>query len=386
MKRIAFVTSHPIQYQIPVFRELTQRGNVDLTVVYAQIPDSAAQGSGFGVAFEWDIPLLEGYRYHVLQNVAKHPSLVEYAGCDTPGMKDYIKQQKFDAVIVNGWVVKTCLQTLRACRSLGIPCLVRGEANHLRQRPWWKRFLQRFLVRSYSGYLYIGEANRAFYQSYGVPDHQLFPCRYCIENSRFSAIVSDTAKRAAARNRWGIPHDVVCYLYSGKFETKKHPVELVRSFEEAHSRGMRAHLLMVGDGELRNECEAIVRESKLPVTFTGFVNQGLIPEAYLAVDCLVLSSDAGETWGLVVNEAMAAGRPAIVSDLVGCRQDLVEDGLTGDSFSFGDWHQLAELLLRYSGQPEKLRLMGQEASRRIQDYSPHRAATGIEQAITALIR
>ncbi len=379
--KIAFVTSHPIQYQTPVFRELTQRANVDLTVIFAQIPDSAAQGTGFGVAFEWDIPLLEGYRYHVLHNVARRPSVVEYAGCDTPGILDYLRAEKFDAVIVNGWVVKTCLQTLRACRRLRIPCIVRGEANHLRSRPWWKRWLQRFLIRSYSGYLYIGAANRAFYESYGVTANKLFPCHYCIENSRFAAVAGDETKRQLARERWHIASDLVCFMYSGKFETKKHPVELVQAFGEAHRRGMRAHLLMVGDGELRAACEEIARREQLPITFAGFVNQQLIPEAYLAADCLVLASDAGETWGLVVNEAMSTARPAVVSDLVGCREDLITTGETGEWFPFGEWTQLSNLLLTLSQQPTKLREMGLRAAERIQGYSPLQAAIGIEQAV-----
>ncbi|MCA9029503.1 MAG: glycosyltransferase family 4 protein [Planctomycetaceae bacterium] len=386
MKRVAFVTSHPIQYQIPVFRELTQRGTVDFTAVFAQIPDSAAQGSGFGVSFEWDVPLLEGYKHHVLENVAKNPSLVEYAGCDTPGVREYIREQQFDAVIVNGWVVKTCWQALRACRTLGIPCIVRGEANHLRERAWWKRLLQRFLVRSYSGYLYIGEANKAFYKSYGVLDAQLFPCRYCIENKRFAAASEDSRLRLQARERWGIPADVVCYLFSGKFETKKHPVELINAFREAHQQGMQAHLLMVGDGELRAECEAIVRSANLPVTFAGFVNQSQMPEAYLACDCLVLPSDAGETWGLVTNEAMACGRPALVSDLVGCREDLILEGETGHSFKFGDWTALTQRLMQLSQEADKLISMGCRAKGLVQEYSPENAAIGIESAVAALGR
>jgi glycosyltransferase involved in cell wall biosynthesis len=58
------------------------------------------------------------------------------------------------------------------------------------------------------------------------------------------------------------------------------------------------------------------------VTFTGFLNQSEISQAYVAADCLVLPSDEGETWGLVVNEALACGLPAIVSDRCGCAEDL----------------------------------------------------------------
>ncbi len=118
--RVVFVTSHPIQYQVPVFRHLAAMPDIELTVLFAMIPDSAAQGSGFGVEFEWDIPLLAGYQYQVLENVAATPSVVQFSGCDTPGIFQGLKEMQPDAVIVNGWVVKTCLQALWACKRLGI--------------------------------------------------------------------------------------------------------------------------------------------------------------------------------------------------------------------------------------------------------------------------
>ena len=86
---------------------------------------------------------------------------------------------------------------------------------------------------------------------------------------------------------------------------------------------------MVGSGELEGTCHQQAERRGLPVTFTGFLNQGEIADAYAAADALVLPSDSGETWGLVVNEAMACGLPAIVSDHVGCVADLVIHGQTG---------------------------------------------------------
>ena len=87
-----------------------------------------------------------------------------------------------------------------------------------------------------------------------------------------------------------------------------------------------------------------MREHTLPVSFAGFLNQGEIPAAYAACDALVLPSDYGETWGLVVNEAMACGVPAVVSDAVGCGPDLVEEGQTGMIFPLGDIPALARAI------------------------------------------
>lgn len=379
--RVAFVTSHPIQYQIPVFRHLAQRDDLELLVLFAMLPDAAAQGAGFGVEFEWDIPLLEGYDYQVLTNVAAHPGVTHFSGCDTPEIGDVLRDQQIDVVVVNGWVVKTCLQTLRACRRQGIPCIVRGEANNLRPRPWWKRILQRQLVRRYSAYLPIGKASREFYRSHGIADDKMFGAPYCIENDRFATAAERLRdERHQFRRQWDIPQDAACYLYCGKFEQKKHPLELVRAFSQAAAGRSDLHLLMVGDGELKADCEQVVEAEGSPITFAGFLNQTQIVEAYVAADALVIPSDHGETWGLVVNEAMACGLPAIVSDQVGCASDLIRSGETGWVFPFGDWDRLSELLAECvdaisDGQ------MADACRNMVAQYSPAVAAEGIAAAV-----
>ncbi|TWU05945.1 glycosyltransferase [Stieleria varia] len=391
--KLAFVTSHPIQYQVPVFRHLSGFDDIDFQVLFAMLPDAAAQGAGFGMEFEWDVPLLDGYQHHVLENVADNPGVTHFSGCDTPGIVDQLRTRKIDAVVVNGWVVKTCVQTLRACKKLKIPCIVRGEANHLRPRPWWKKVLQRQLIRRYDAYLPIGSANRDFYASYGVRGEQMFDARYCIENDRFErAAQSMRSERGELRRQWSIPADAVCFLFCGKFEKKKHPVELVKAFgdavrlaKERHAQHA-LHLLMVGDGELRAECERLVAESGLPVTFAGFLNQSEIVGSYVACDCLVLPSDHGETWGLVVNEAMACGRPAIVSDQVGCERDLIVEGETGFSFAFGDWDSLTQRMMQAASCDVDLSSMGSKAFELIRKYSPLAAAEGIRDAARYVVR
>lgn len=379
--RLAFLTTHPIQYQAPVFRALAREPGVEFTALFAMLPDARQQGDGFGVGFEWDLPLCEGYDYEVLTNVAREPAVGRFRGCDTPGVGRVIRRLQLDALVVNGWVVKSCLQGLAACRRQRVPCIVRGEANRLRERAWWKSLVHGRLLHRYAAAVYIGAANKAFYERHGIPESRLFPALYCVENRRFQEHAARSADRVTElRQRFGVPGDAVCFLFCAKFIDKKHPVELLASFSRLIAQGGRAHLLMVGDGELRPACEALVRERGLPVTFAGFLNQSEIADAYVAADCLVLPSDAGETWGLVVNEAMACGRPAIVSSLVGCAQDLIQPGRTGDVFRFGDWDALATLLARYAQDRNLLHTMGALAREQIERYSPEAAAQGILQA------
>lgn len=383
--RIGFLTTHPIQYQAPVFRVLAQEPGVDFIALFAMLPDAQQQGDGFGVDFQWDVPLLQGYDSEVLENMARRPGVTHFAGCDTPGVGRVLRRRRIDVLIVNGWVVRSCLQGLRACRRLGIPCVVRGEANLLRRRAWWKSVIHRRLLRQFSAAAPVGAANRAFYLKHGVPEDRLFFSPYCVENDRFGDHAAQRAGRIDdLRRRFGVPSDAVCFVFAAKFIEKKHPRELLRSFGAMIARGGRAHLLMVGDGALRAECEAIAAQRQLPVTFTGFLNQSQIADAYLAADCLVLPSDAGETWGLVVNEAMACGRPAIVSSLVGCAADLILAGATGDVFPYGDWKALSELLEAYAGDRGRLAVLGSRAQAHVGHYSPEAAARGILAAARQL--
>ena len=382
--RLGFLTSHPIQYQVPIFRRLAQTG-VEFTALFAMLPDEEQQGDGFGVGFHWDLPLLEGYDYEVLANASPRPAVTAFRGCDTPDVARVIRRLKLDALVVNGWVVKSCLQGLQACRRLNIPCLVRGEANLLRPRPLWKGLGHRLLLRQYAACLYIGAANRAFYVGHGIPASRLFPAYYCVDNDRFGAQVAESAGRVSElRGRFKVPPGVTCFLFSGKLVPKKHPVELLRAFRRLTDKVTGVHLLMVGDGELRRACESYVRDHDLPVSFTGFVNQTEMAEAYMAGDCLVLPSDCGETWGLVVNEAMACGRPAIVSDQVGCAQDLVVEHKTGRTFRFGDWNQLVDRMLEAAGAAPSLLSMGTAAKAHVAAYSPAAACEGIVEAVHAI--
>lgn len=384
--RVAVVTSHPVQYQVPWLRLLADTPGIDLTVHYAMIPEAAEQGREFGVAFQWDIPLLGGYRHVVLRNVSPRPSVTEFGGCDTPEVGRLLRDGSYDAVIVNGWVVKTCVQALLACRLAGIPCIVRGEVNGLRPRPAWKRAGHRLLLAQYAAVLCIGRRNREYCLARGVPEDRLFDTPYCIDNVRLAASASQWIEREGRpglRARFGLDPQRTTFLFSAKFVDKKRPLDAIEALRRAVGQGARAQLLFVGSGPLEERIRAA--SAGLPVHYAGFLNQSEIAAAYAASDCLLLPSDAGETWGLVVNEAMACGLPAIVSDQVGCAADLVEDGRTGAVFACADVDALGAHLLRWSGAPERLAVMGTNARERVHGgYNFQRVVEGAVRALQAV--
>lgn len=378
--KVAIVATHPIQYHIPWFQGLAAQAGVELKVYFAMLPTREQQGVGFNVPFTWDIPMLEGYEWEVLPNAVAKPQLGTFRGSSVPSIRRILAANRPDAVIITGWHALPLLQALWACIRLGIPRLVRGESNTMRSRPLRIRLLHRLLLAQFDAVLTIGRSSRQFYLQNGVDAARLFPTDYFVDNQRFQnqlELVRD--QRAMIRARWNIPADHTCYLYVGKLEQKKRILDLLAALGIARGRTPSIHLLVVGTGDLMAEAVRVTAEGGLPVTFAGFLNQTEISQAYAAADCLVLPSDYGETWGLVVNEAMASGLPAIVSDRVGSGPDLVEAGSTGDVFPFGDSAALGELLVRYADQ-DLLASMGRRARRLIEAYSVERAVGGTVRA------
>lgn len=381
--RVLVVASHPIQYQAPWFRALALVPEIDCSVLFIQQPDAREQGRGFGLAFEWDVPLLDGYRWQRAGENRRSGRLGGFFSVHLGDPSGLLRQIAPDVVLLTGWHVWALVQLLFAAWRSGIPVIMRGESNALRRRTMLARGAHRLLLARCAAFLPIGRASREFYRRYGIPERQLFDAPYFVENARFAAAASQLMRqRDALRARWNIPAGAVCYCYAGKLEPKKRILDLLEALRLAAPRAPRPlHLLVVGSGELLQQAQDTAARSQLPVTFAGFLNQSEIPAAYVACDCLVLPSDYGETWGLVVNEAMVCGRPAIVSDHVGCACDLVIEGLTGAVFPFGDASALSDRLVELAD-PQRLRVMGESARQRVLDgYCVERSVQGMLQAV-----
>ena len=390
--RLLIATSHPIQYQAPLFRAIQQQGDVDAEVLFLTIPDAQQQGVGFGMPFQWDQPLLEGYRWRQAASQRGNGDLERAGGL---WLSHPFRELRWgpanlwpDAVLITGWQCRGLLQLLLAARLYRLPVLLRIESNNLRRRSWLARLWHRLLVHQAFACLSIGSANTAFYRSLGVPPQRLISAPYFVDNSFFAERSSIARQqRHALRRRWTIPPECFCFLFAGKLQYKKRPLVLLAALEQLLSSPdpPAVHLLIVGSGELESACRQQVERQRLPVTFAGFLNQGEIPEAYAAADALVLPSDSGETWGLVVNEAMACGLPAIVSDQVGCGPDLVDHGRTGMVFPLDQVSALAACMAQLAEVPAEAHSMGTAAKERVcQQYTVERAAAAVDLACVLL--
>jgi glycosyltransferase involved in cell wall biosynthesis len=386
--RLGILATHPIQYYAPLYRALACRPGIDLTVYFAHRPTPEEQGVGFGVPFAWDADLTSGYHNIFLTNCSRRPNRDRFWDYHTPAIRTIVTQGGFNAFLVHGWQTRAYWQAMAACWRAGIPVYVRGDSQLRDDASSLKRAVKRLVYPRFVGRfracLSVGVRSDAYFRYYGA--RRVVRSPHFVDNALFAERARTArARRAAIRAAWGIGPDTTVALFAGKLIDKKRPGDLLAAAARANATHTTPsggiHVLVAGDGPLRTTCEEAALALGVPTTFAGFLNQSEMPKAYAAADVLVLPSDRQETWGLVVNEAMASGLPAIVSDAAGCVSDLIVAGETGYAYPAGNVEALADALraIRASGRAAE---MGRAASERVRDYSVDRAADGVLEAVT----
>ena len=351
--KIGALLTHPVQYYSPWLAELA--GSCNLTVYYAHQQTAEGQGkAGFGAGFEWDVPLLEGYDWRWLKNVARSPGLTRFGGCDTPEIGDIIRCEKFDAFLIFGWNRKCFIQAAWAALRSRTPLLIRldSELNTPRSKLalLLKKLAYSVVLPKLGDYLSPGVRTDAYLRHYGVQPDRIHRLPHMIDTVRFATgaqAARQDGSAAALRARHGAAENDFALLFAGKLIPLKR-VDLVLEALAVLKRqrpelAARTRLWIAGDGPLRAELEARAAAEGLNVSFLGFVNQSALPAVYAAADCLVLPSQ-WETWGLVVNEAFACGLPASVSERAGCAPELIEEGVTGWTMRSFEPGHLADLI------------------------------------------
>lgn len=379
--RLAIVTSHPIQYYSPLFRELSRRTKVH--VFFSHKPTAKQQASaGYGVPFEWDVDLTSGLDHTFLANVSAYPSTSNFRGCDTPSIGSCLKNG-FDAVLVTGWNLKSYWQAIVGARRLGLPVMVRGDSQLQGTRSILRKIAKMLfyplIFKSFDAFLYPGQQNRAYLEHYKVPPAKLFFSPHCVDVDFFSMNANARA-REDTRRELGIADDEIVLLFVGRLIPLKRPADLIEAAALLRSWGKKIRVVIAGAGKVGEQIRRLAQDRDVPLILLGFYNQSRMPSAYAAAEVLVLPS-AQETWGLVANEAMACGRPVVVSEACGCAADLTGPGRAGVSFPTGSVQSLAaavEAVL--SGGPSPADLSRMSAL-----YSPAAAADGIIEAVEAVI-
>ncbi len=397
--RLAYLVSHPIQYQAPLLRRIALEPGIELTVLFGS--DFSVRGykdHGFGVDVMWDTPLLEGYSSEFLRPWRDTGGVSP----TTPISRGICRRLQridgspaFDALWVHGYASVNALQGVLAANALGIPVLLRAESWLAdRARSSWtlaaKSLFFRLLGSGIAAVLPIGTVNSDYWTHYFGSRVPQFLMPYAVDNTYFARLAEAAApQEQELRTELCLAPDRPVILFASKLQTRKHAdhlLEAYRSFIANRSPLDRPYLVIVGDGEQRAALEARTRELGLDeVRFAGFRNQSELPRFFQLADVFVLPS-RHEPWGLIVNEAMAAGCPVIVSTDVGSHADLVTDGIEGCVFPIGNIAALTDALNRVFASPDTAARMGQNARERLSTWTFEEDVQGLLAALAAVTR
>lgn len=375
MKKLAIVTTHPIQYNAPFFALLASSGKLDVKVFYTweQSQAGTLYDPNFKREISWDIPLLDGYNYKFSKNSSSNPGSSHFSGIDNPNLIQEISEFSPDGLLVFGWSFKSHLKLLRHF-SGKVPILFRGDSTLLDEpknfsvKKLIRRMLLSWVYKHIDAALYTGEANREYFIKHGIAKDHLFYAPHAIDNSRFKNASLAEEKAEKWRLELGIASNEKVILFAGKLEPKKNPLGLMRAFKELNIP--KTHLIIVGTGVLEASLKELAAGDPR-IHFLGFQNQQSMPVVYRLADIFVLPSvGPGETWGLALNEAMACNRTVIASDLCGATEDLVNKSEIGWQFEGRNQASLKETLQKALAVERKdLLELGENAGKLIEKFS-----------------
>lgn len=391
--RLAYLVTHPIQYQAPLLRLIAADPQIELKVFFcSDLSLREFYDPGFGTKIEWDVPLLEGYEHEFLPAWGDLDALSAWRPFSY-GLAKRLALGRFDALWIHGYARPFHLAAMLAAKRQGIKVLLRDEASAIStSRGRVKRAIKQIffaaLDRLVDGFLAIGTLNANYYRQHGIADQKIHLVPYAVDNARFrrEAEVAH-AERDAFRAALALTPGHPVILYASKLMGRKRADDLLQAYRVLARDwdGAIPYLLYVGDGELLEPLQREVEQHNLShVKFLGFQGQAELPRFFDLADVFVLTS-FDEPWGLVINEAMNAGTSVIASDRVGSAYDLIRDGENGYVVPAGDVNALTRALKETLADPKHCAAMGAVGRETVWSWGFDQDLAGLKKALAAVL-
>ncbi len=300
-----------------------------------------------------------------------------------------LSELKPDAVCINGWSIGGCFAALAWCLAHRVPAILMSDTSALDHRRYdWKQAIKRRIVRLCSASLVAGTPHRDYIAALGAPLDQVFTGYDTVDNEHFR-IGADRARGAAQRLREKLALPPRFFMACSRFVRKKNLARLLQAYATyRQGAGDGAwSLVVVGDGELSGDLQALRRQLGMEehVLFPGSKAYEELPSYYGLADAFIHASTT-EQWGLVVNEAMAAGLPVLVSERCGCASDLVMPEINGLLFDPEDVDSIAESMRKIADGSRNPRAMGRKSQEIVARWSPVRFADSLYAAVEAALK
>lgn len=392
-KRLAVLLSHPIQYYVPLMRELAANSKIELTVIF--MSDTGLKEKyikGYGETLKWDIELLAGYRHFFLKNFSFNKNSTSFFSRINLGICSKLNREEFDAVLIYGYSSLTEWLALLTAKLKNVPVIFSGDvllssekSNSFSLFQYLKNSLKSFWLKKVDAILVVKKAARDFYEYYGVPSQKLFWTPFAVDNEYWIRYAKELkTKKRELKSELGIDPDLPVILYVAHMREFKRPFDLVKAFERVATT---SNVVMVGAGPLYEKvCEYCDKKSLSRVKLVGAKNQTELPRYYAMADIFVMTSGSGETFGLVVNEAMCFSLPLLLSNGVPSSLDFVDEGQNGYVYKIGDINELTNKLDSMLKDPVRLTEMGERSLEIVSGYTYEKDIEGILSALNFIDR
>jgi glycosyltransferase involved in cell wall biosynthesis len=371
--RVVLVSPEPTPYRSPLLDRVAARPEVELTVAYAA---RTIADRGWDVAPEHHAVFLRGVRVPGVRRLLRHDYPV------TPGIRRVLREARPDVVVATGWSTFASQAAILWARRHGVPYLLLVSSHDDDPRSRWRRSVKNAVVpgvvRGAAGALVLGSRSRASLVAHGAAAERIRVFANTVDVNDWIARTDElAARRDELRAALGVgPADVVV-LSVARLAAEKGLTTLVRAVA-----GAAAELVLVvaGEGPERARLATEAESTGVRLTLLGDVPWERLPEVYAAADVFALLSSS-EPWGVVVNEAAAAGLPIVLSQSVGAAPDLLEDGRSGILVPSDDADAAATALTRLAADPALRAAMGRRSRELVRalDYD-----SSVEAFVTAV--
>jgi glycosyltransferase involved in cell wall biosynthesis len=372
-RRLVIVTEIIAPYRIPVFNALANEDGIDLHVIFMAESDPTLR--------DWFVYKDEiRFSYEVLPSWRQR--FGSYKLLLNRRVAWSLQKAQPDVIVCGGYNHFAFWQTAAWAKWNRVPFLLWVESNlrDKRNGHLLVEFLKRKFVGGCDGFIVAGTSSFEYVKSFGLPEQSIFTAPNAVDIGFFGS------RSNHARNNPGVEPAVLLpkrfALFVGRLVREKGGFDLLSSYAQLHPElRSKLGLVFAGDGVARRELEAEAAKI-MPgeICFPGFLHRDQLASCYARADMLVLPTHS-DTWGLVVNEAMACSLPVVCTDAAGCVPDLVKDGWNGVTVPTGDVGALKDALERLAEDPGLRREMGRRSKEGILRNSPEACASGIAHAV-----
>lgn len=378
--RLVVLSTHPIQYYAPLYRCIAERGVVDIKVIYLSDAGAVAHhDAGFSRVVEWDVPLLTGYDFEVLQPGTPITSRHFWSRSDR-GLEAALARSQADWILIYGYASRMNWVAVWWAKRHRVKVSYSSDSNardpHRRYLVPLKRLVLRHFFGLVDRFLATSEANVEYLLRFGADRGKVRRMPFAIDVQRFM-------RPASLAGRDLRPYD---FVWAGKFTQTKRPDDFVKALGIIALRSPRTiRARLIGDGPCREQVLELC--ARLPaacnVEFAGFLNQLEMPAALREAETLVFTSEL-EAYGLIATEAAASGLALILADNIGCvgATVLARPGVNSITYKVGDVQALAGAMERVLGDAEMRQRMQSASIEIAAEHDVSRAAEVMERVVS----